>query len=185
MEQSEDGAQRPVTAAPWDAQNTATLIRLFSEGVSAKNIGREINKSRNAVIGKAKRLGLFAFRATFKKQTAREGQARFRAMVMEAFNETCCVTGCRERFAVEAAHIVPYAVSADHAAENGLCLRADIHALFDCDKLSIRPDFTILLAEDVTDPAYAELHGSKIELPLALDKFSVSANLALRIAGKA
>jgi len=44
----------------WTEQQTAELVRLRALGWSSRQIGEEIGKSRNAVIGKANRLGLAA-----------------------------------------------------------------------------------------------------------------------------
>ena len=50
------------------------------------------------------------------------------------------VTDCRIDGLVEAAHIIPYRVNADHHPSNGLLLRADIHTLFDMHLLGIQPE---------------------------------------------
>lgn len=42
----------------WNDDNTATAIRLWSEGVSAGDIGKQIGTSRNSVIGKIHRMNL-------------------------------------------------------------------------------------------------------------------------------
>ena len=47
-----------MSAAGWPDQTIADLLALWEEGLSASTIGRRIGKSKNAVIGKAHRLGL-------------------------------------------------------------------------------------------------------------------------------
>ena len=49
----------------WSDEDEATLRRLWSENVSASDIGEEIGVSRNAVVSKAKRLGLTSSGSTF------------------------------------------------------------------------------------------------------------------------
>lgn len=43
---------------PWDDRNIALLRKLWDEGHSASEIGRRMGVSKNAVVGKAGRLGL-------------------------------------------------------------------------------------------------------------------------------
>lgn len=61
----------------------------------------------------------------------RPGQFEFRDRVLAAYG-ACAVTGCAISEALEAAHIVPFVDERSHRMENALCLRADIHALYDC-----------------------------------------------------
>lgn len=42
----------------WTPDRVSTLIALWSEGVTASEIGRRLNASKNAVIGKVFRIGL-------------------------------------------------------------------------------------------------------------------------------
>jgi len=60
----------------------------------------------------------------------RLGQSTFRYALEQAYGR-CAVTGEHSLPALDAAHIVPYGDGGDHALENGLLLRADVHRLFD------------------------------------------------------
>lgn len=89
----------------------------------------------------------------------RDGQAEFRRQVLANHDHTCAISGCQVVQILEAAHISPYAgVHSDHMA-NGLCLRVDIHRLFDAFLLSIEPNsWRVVLAEALTDdPDYSAL----------------------------
>ena len=72
--------------------------------------------------------------------TARPGQARFRARILLAYLGRCFLTGEAISEVLEAAHIVPVKHGGNDDSQNGLCLRIDIHRLFDSGNLRIRPD---------------------------------------------
>ncbi|WP_185858882.1 HNH endonuclease [Vreelandella populi] len=86
--------------------------------------------------------GLRSDQRTRRKQdiVIREGQPGFRQEVLANYYGRCCVTGCRESMILEAAHISPYSGFHSNHPANGLCLRVDIHRLFDGFLISIEPD---------------------------------------------
>jgi hypothetical protein len=67
---------------------------------------------------------------------SREGQDAFRALMLRAYGR-CAVTGSTVEAALEVAHIIPYVDPRSNLISNGLCLRADIHRLYDRDMLRI------------------------------------------------
>lgn len=88
----------------------------------------------------------------------RPGQGRFRREVLQAFGETCLVTGETLPKVIEAAHIKPVSYGGTDDPGNGLCLRVDIHRLYDSQLLRISPDGTINVSSIVTaSPGYAKL----------------------------
>jgi hypothetical protein len=70
----------------------------------------------------------------------RRGQQKFRKKLLERYNNTCVITGCKIIDILEAAHIKPYRGKKDNHPSNGLLLRADIHTLFDLNLLGIDPE---------------------------------------------
>ena len=76
----------------------------------------------------------------------RPNQARFRRAVL-GDNPHCAITNVRLPEVLEAAHIVPFKYRGEDTAANGLCLRMDIHQLFDCGELRLKPDGEIVLTE--------------------------------------
>ena len=62
---------------------------------------------------------------------SRIGQGAFRAMVTDAYNKRCAVTGEKTLPVLEAAHIKPYSEAGPNLTKNGLLLRSDMHILFD------------------------------------------------------
>ena len=98
-----------------------------------------------------------------RSQKQRIGQARFRDIVLNAYGNQCCVTGCSERILLEAAHIIPYMGIHSNTLENGLCLRADVHKLFDMFLLSISPTANVIVvSKQVQDEYYRSLDGKAV-----------------------
>jgi hypothetical protein len=98
----------------------------------------------------------------------RQGQPGFRHALMSVYNYKCAVTGCEVRDVLQAAHIIPVADGGQHAVQNGLLLRADIHNLFDRGLLTIDPQYRIQLHPIVLNSnSYRALHGKKLRnIPL-------------------
>ena len=105
-------------------------------------------------------------RQRIAEQTIRDGQQHFRMAVLEAYNNQCAITETNLPAALEAAHIAPYMGSTSNAVSNGLCLRADIHALFDRHMLAIHEDsLTVLLSSTVRTRTYGYLDGAHLHVP--------------------
>ena len=95
----------------------------------------------------------------------RTGQQSFRDIVLQKYDFSCAITGCKITDVLEAAHIVDYSISKDNSVTNGICLRADLHTLFDRGYITINNDFTISVSENVSDPDYRKYQGQKLKLP--------------------
>jgi hypothetical protein len=88
----------------------------------------------------------------------RHGQRRFRSEVLSAYAGRCVVTDTTVPEVLEAAHIVPVRYGGTDSINNGICLRTDIHRLFDAGKLHIEHDGSVLLAWNIQDsPGYQQL----------------------------
>lgn len=95
----------------------------------------------------------------------REGQPGFRKEVLANYDGRCCITGCLTSLVLEAAHISPYSGPHSNHAANGLCLRVDIHRLFDGLHLSIDPETRqVVVAPRLTvDPTYQAIDGKRLK----------------------
>jgi hypothetical protein len=99
----------------------------------------------------------------FAEIIRRQGQPGFRKKLMRGYGRKCVISGCAERWVLEAAHITPYRGSKTNAASNGLLLRADIHTLFDVGLISVDPDTLVVrVSARVTDAAYRAFHGKQL-----------------------
>jgi predicted restriction endonuclease len=74
-------------------------------------------------------------------------QSKFRKNILIAFNSKCLITGVNIENVLEAAHIVPVANNGSDQTDNGLCLRSDIHQLYDSGHLKLLPTGEIRLSE--------------------------------------
>lgn len=79
----------------------------------------------------------------------RIGQGEFRLRTLENYRYTCAVTGEHTVPALEAAHILPVARRGRHRLDNGLCLRADVHRLFDRGLIAITPEYRIIISREI------------------------------------
>jgi len=95
----------------------------------------------------------------------RPGQPAFRTLLEETY-VTCCLTGNRVSEALEAAHIDDFEGREFDHPQNGLLLRRDLHALFDCGILGIHP--TTLVAHFATAESramYPRIDGQAVLRP--------------------
>ncbi len=99
----------------------------------------------------------------------RRGQQAFRDELLRAYGGRCAITGCEVVDVLEAAHITPFSELGPDDVTNGLLLRADLHALFDCSLIGVDPSGpggrTVVVAERLRASEYGALHGRPIRDP--------------------
>lgn len=99
----------------------------------------------------------------------REGQAKFRAELLNVYNKKCAITDCDVEAALDAAHILPYRGIKSNYIANGLLLRSDIHKLFDQYLISINPNTNrIVISSNLLNTCYEELNQKIVNFPQAL-----------------
>lgn len=114
----------------------------------------------------------------FKAADAREAgrEVRFRIGVVNAYDYTCALTGYRlttitGASIVDAAHIHPFARSANNSIDNGIALSKNAHWLFDQGLWSISDDYRVIVAPhrfaEAADafPLLSTYHGRKLRIP--------------------
>lgn len=104
--------------------------------------------------------------------------AYFRSAVMSAYNFQCCISGVGNPALLEACHIVDWVKDNKNRInpKNGLCMNPFFHKAYDKHLLTITPDYTILISEELLQHTsetlfktyLKEINGIKIFLP---DKF--------------
>jgi hypothetical protein len=103
---------------------------------------------------------------TLGKIARRPDQAKFSADLRRNYAGACAITGCQTAEALEAAHIRLGDRSDFNGPDNGLLLRADIHALFDALLFTLTPDGKRLeVSVRLTDPAYDFLRTVRVGAP--------------------
>jgi putative restriction endonuclease len=100
----------------------------------------------------------------------RLGQRSFRVVVLDSYGRRCAVTNEKTLPALEAAHIRDYRDVQEHAINNGILFRADIHKLFDSGYVTVTPDYHFEVSRRIKEEFengrdYYALHGSSIRLP--------------------
>lgn len=79
----------------------------------------------------------------------RSNQSRFRRDVLQAGAGRCILTQEPTLEVLEAAHIIPVGDGGTDFVGNGLCMRVDIHRLYDSGKIRIAPDGGVTLHEQI------------------------------------
>lgn len=97
-------------------------------------------------------------------------QAAFRRNILSAYHSVCIVTGVSIESVLEAAHIVPIKDKGSDQIDNGLCLRSDIHQLFDSGHIKIKQSGELILSDTAAEKNnYAHLP-SVIDIPDFVDR---------------
>lgn len=100
---------------------------------------------------------------------SRPNQSRFRREVLSAGANSCLLTNECTRQVVEAAHIIPVREGGTDDVSNGLCMRVDIHRLYDAGKIRISRDGSIILNESIREAvSYSDLP-SAVKIPNYID----------------
>jgi putative restriction endonuclease len=98
-------------------------------------------------------------------QKERKGQAGFRRDILKIYDNSCSVTGVTQKEVLEAAHIQGYVNEESNNVQNGICLRVDIHKLFDNGLITIDSEYKVLISTMLKSTEYENLNGKKINLP--------------------
>jgi putative restriction endonuclease len=96
----------------------------------------------------------------------RQGGARFRRALLQAYDSRCAMTRYDATPALEAAHILPYRGPQTNHVANGLLLRADMHDLFDLGLIAVDTSaMRLLVADDLVGTEYEQYSGKSIWVP--------------------
>ncbi|WP_240006237.1 HNH endonuclease [Pseudaquidulcibacter saccharophilus] len=106
-----------------------------------------------------------ARKKTLRSIVLRRGQAGFRNQLLQAYDFKCAITGCDVTEVLEAAHIVPYNGELTNHIQNGILLRADVHALFDLRLIEINQKYEIKISDQLLDSEYGKYDKLEIRLP--------------------
>jgi putative restriction endonuclease len=100
----------------------------------------------------------------------RQGGARFRRALLQAYDARCAMTRYDAAPALEAAHILPYRGPQTNHVANGLLLRADMHDLFDLGLIAVDTvTMRLLLANDLAGTEYETYDGRPIWVPSEIE----------------
>lgn len=96
-------------------------------------------------------------------QLERPYQQIFRNNVLTRYESKCILTGIAMPEVLQAAHIVPIEYSGNDSVDNGLCMRVDIHRLFNLNHIRITPDGLVEVSNQV-DREYGDDIIDKIKI---------------------
>lgn len=100
----------------------------------------------------------------------RLGQGSFRIAVLDAYGRACAVSTEHSLPVLESAHIRAFAEGGSHDVANGICLRSDIHRLFDAGYVTIDEHQRFVVSRKLKDEydngkVYYGWHGRTISRP--------------------
>ncbi|MFN0257729.1 HNH endonuclease [Pedobacter ureilyticus] len=101
----------------------------------------------------------------FREVINRPYQNIFRKNTLIQFNYTCVITGVNIDNVLEAAHIIPVSENGSDQADNSLCLRSDIHQLFDSGHLRLFSNGNVRLSDLAGTSNNYGILPSNIQLP--------------------
>jgi len=110
----------------------------------------------------------------WRKITSRPQQPQFRAQVLRKFNHACLLTGEQMSIVLEACHIIPVEHNGSDSYQNGLCLRSDLHTLFDNRHIRFNPDGRVHYSDAALKSRVYRALPTKIELPKFLSQEAIS-----------
>jgi hypothetical protein len=113
---------------------------------------------------------------TLTTASTRRGQAQFRTLVLRMYGGRCWLTNEAIPEVLEAAHIVPVEYQGSDEANNGLCLRVDVHRLYDSGHVRIRSNGDVALS----DVAKKSVSYSALPQKVTFPPFLNPANIAWR-----
>jgi putative restriction endonuclease len=88
----------------------------------------------------------------------RIGQCAFREVILDIYNNRCCITGLDIPTVNRASHIIGWAERKDTRMDprNGLCLSATYDAAFDRHLISLDDDYRIILSKEIKEHTSSE-----------------------------
>lgn len=105
---------------------------------------------------------------------ARPQQAQFRKQVLMKFDNTCILTGEKMNIVLEACHIIPVEHKGNDTFINGLCMRADIHVLFDSKHIRFQPNGIVEYSDAIQQSVSYHRLPQKVKIPNFVSKEALS-----------
>jgi hypothetical protein len=151
----------------YDAINIESITKesIFSGDIQADNVLNAVRSSSLPSIIERQR--------TTTTVLSRAGQPRFRKQILKISNEQCLVTGEKIVNILEAAHIIPVNCGGTDDSDNGICLRVDIHRLFDSGNIRLRPSGDLQFSDVVKLSKNYLTLPTRINLPTFVKKANI------------
>lgn len=113
-----------------------------------------VKYSKSLIDDWAKREG----KSRLSEQQNRVGQSFFRSMILEIYQDTCCLTGIDLPQVNRASHILGWAESPETRMNpaNGLCLSATYDAAFDKHLISFDEDYRLIVSREICEHYHSD-----------------------------
>ncbi|MEY4934196.1 MAG: hypothetical protein RIS64_555 [Bacteroidota bacterium] len=108
------------------------------------------------------------------KVLSRPQQAQFRKQVLTKFDNTCILTGERMNIVLEACHIIPVEHKGSDSFANGLCMRSDIHVLFDSKHIRFQPNGMVEYSDAIQRSVSYQQLPKNVKIPNFVSKEALS-----------
>ncbi len=102
---------------------------------------------------------------TLTMALTRPEQPQFRDRVLDAYRNRCFLTGDSIGVILEAAHIVPVMHRGGDDVANGICLRVDVHRLFDTGNIRIKPTGQLVLSDALLASRNYSVLPERVQIP--------------------
>jgi hypothetical protein len=102
--------------------------------------------------------------------TSRPNQSQFRKALLANFAGRCLITGEVVSDVLIACHIHEVKDGGSDNSDNGVILRADLHILFDKNKLRISSEGNIIFSPDISTDSQYQILPRKVTLPLSVNR---------------
>ncbi len=96
---------------------------------------------------------------------SRPSQPRFRRQVLKVSGGQCLITGEKIAEVLEAAHLIPVNSGGTDESDNGICLRVDIHRLFDSGNIRLRPSGELQFSDAIRESSNYRILPPRITIP--------------------
>lgn len=140
-----------------DAVTSVTNASIFKSDEESKDVIDAIRHSALPSIIERQR--------TVATVLSRIGQPKFRKKILDLSKSRCLLTGESITEVLEAAHIIPVTNGGADTDDNGICLRVDIHRLFDSGNIRILPTGDLKFSDAIKASGNYKTLPSKIIIP--------------------
>lgn len=118
-------------------------------------------------------VGFIERQRVLRQVLERPQQSRFRRDVLSAYHFSCFLTGERIIETLEAAHIIPVEYQGADVVGNGICLRSDIHDLFDSGHIRISTEGALTYSDSITASPNYRLLPNRVDIPRFVNQDSI------------
>ena len=146
-------------------QHTGSAVELASKLDREINIPECVQENYSELVG----------RESVRSVTVRSNQNVFRSIILDIYQQRCCITGLNIPAVNRASHILPWAEDKGNRMNpsNGLCLSATYDAAFDRSLISLDDDYRIIVSKDIKEhfsnqsvtEFFFKREGQRIQLP--------------------